>query len=183
MKKLFIPFVALFLSFSLGSCDKAKELADVDIPLEVTSDEIPLSTVGSPGKMEIDYSFDKTVEVDLFQGELKQYKDYLDKIRGFHVTKLIITIVKVEKGVNIEFLDPTFAVLKDDKDKVEMVLSGKKIEEGAVFEVSGTILKKIDTILNKKKKFKYQIVGGFNNEANITIKIEVAGKVTVNPFK
>ncbi len=183
MKKLFIPFVALFLSFSLGSCDKAEDLANIDIPLEVSSDEIPLNTAASPGKMNGSFSFDKTVEVDLYQGELKQYKGYTDKIKSFHVSKLIITVVKIEKGESIEFLDPTFAILKDDKDKAEIILSGKKIEEGSIFEVEGTILKKIDTILNKKQKFMYQVVGGFNNEANITIKIEVAGKVTVNPFK
>ena len=79
MKKLFTPLVALFLVVSLGSCDKAEELedkiidlADIDIPLEVTSDPITLDGVPAAGKVAMSYSFDETVEVDLFQVHLSQ---------------------------------------------------------------------------------------------------------------
>ena len=183
MKNLFIPFVALFLVVSLGSCDKVADLADIDIPLEVTSDPIDLNGVPAAGKAQFSYDFDETVDVDLFQGELKDYKEYLDKIKHFKVTKLIVTVVKIEEGKDIKFVDPTKAILKDASSKVEIDLSGYDVQVNSSYEVTGTVLKEIDKILNKKKSFKYQVVGGFNQDAHITIRIEIAGKVTVNPFK
>ena len=182
MKKLFTPLVALFLVASLGSCDKIEDLSDIDIPLEVTSDPITLDGVPAAGKVAMSYSFDETVEVDLFQGELKDYKKYTDKIKHFKVSKLIITVVSIEKGTDVEFVDPSKVFLKDNSSEVEIDLSGQKVHVGSTIEVSGDGLDAINKILNKKKNFSYQVVGGFNKEAKITVKIELAGKVTVNPF-
>jgi len=182
MKKLFIPLVSLFLVVSLGSCDKISELADIDVPLEITSDPIELDGVPAEGKNLYSFNFDKTLDVNLFQGELKDYKKYTDKIKKFKVTKLIVTVKSIEKGKDVKFVDPTKAILKDTSSKVEIDLSGQDLYVGKQIEFTGSELNKINTILNRKKNFKYQVIGGFNQAAKITMTIEIAGKVTVNPF-
>jgi len=184
MKKLFIPFMALFLVVSLGSCDKVKDLADVDIPLELSSEEIDLEPVAAKhlGK---DFNFaTQEGKIDLFQGELKDYKAFTDKIRNFKATKVIIDIISIDPTSGVSFSDPSEVVIKSASGKeAKLNFSGEEITAGKKIIVSGDILKVINEILNERKEFSYMVTGGFNQDAKAVIQIHFKGEVKVNLLK
>ena len=180
MKKLFIPFVALFLAVSLGSCDK--DIADVDIPLEVSSDEINLD---SPPAKKQDYKFNtNSGKIDLFQGELKEYKNYTNKIRKFKATEVIVEIIRVDPQSGVVFSDPSEAVIISSSGKKATInLSGEEITKGKKIVIDSEKLSVINEILNERKEFSYEVTGGFNQNAKAVVKIHFKGKVTVNILK
>ena len=124
MKKLFIPFVALFLVVSLGSCEKITDLADIDIPLEVQSDNINLDVPS--GKTLSGYNFGKmSGSIDLFQGELKDYKSLTDKIRKFKADKVYIKVISVNPTDGVNFNSNTKATITSESGKSATIdLSG-----------------------------------------------------------
>jgi|LGVF01.1.fsa_nt_gb hypothetical protein len=179
MKKLFYPIITLLLVVAFSSCDKINELADVDIPLEVTSGDIDLNT--SSTAKQADFSFDQTVTVDIFQGELADYKKYLSKIKKFKVEKLTVKVVKLNPSEGVAFVTPTKAkLIGASGNTVEIDLSGEAITVGKEFVFQGGDMDAVNSILNEKKNFQYKLVGGFNKEADATLQITIKGKVTVN---
>ena len=184
MKKLLIPFMALFLVVSLGSCDKVADLADVDVELNLSSDEIDLEP--AQGKQQgKDYTFaTQEGKIDLFQGELKDYKAFTDKIRKFKATEVIIKIIKIDPKTGVHFSNPSVVIIESaGGKKVTLDLSGKELMAGSEIVVSGDILKVINEILNERKEFSYKVTGGFDQDATAKIKVNFKGKVTVNLLK
>ena len=134
--------MALFLVFSLGSCDKAEDLADVDIPLEISSENIDLEP--APGKrLDRDsYKFkSKSDKIDLFQGELKEYKGFTDKIRKFKATKIILEIITIAPQTGVVFSDPSEAVITSASGKkATLNFSGEEITAGKKIVEPGSVI-------------------------------------------
>ncbi len=184
MKNLFTPLLALFLVVSLGSCDKVSDLADIDIPLEVSSENIDLSNKAL-GKTNGDTNFGKqSGKIDLFQGELKDYKSYTDKIRKFKATEITINVISVNPSTGVKFSNPSTAVITSNSGKkATLNFSDEEIVAGKKIVIDSKVLSVINEILNERSEFSYEVTGGFNQQAKAVIMISFKGKVTVNPLK
>jgi hypothetical protein len=180
MKKLFIPLVTLFLAVGLGSCDKINELSQVDIPFEISSPNITLTPdLAKKGTL----TFNKRGEIDIFQGDLGEYKNLADKLKEFKTKKLSITINKINGSStgSLTFGPNTYAKISssDGKYEVSIPLSNLPIILHREFSLPQAYLKVVNSILNKKKAFKYSISGSFSKAVtSVEVKINIDGEVT-----
>ena len=96
MKKLFAPLLALFLIISLGSCEKIKELADVDFDANL---ETPNMTITPPSGKTIDspgYEFIVSNKINpLANTDIKQY---LNKIKEWEIHSIEVETVSVSEN-------------------------------------------------------------------------------------
>lgn len=182
MKKLFTPIVALLLTLSFASCDKVSDLTDIDIPLNLTSENIDLNIPSA--KTAGDNLFtDQGGSIDLFQEELADYKFLTDKIKKFSAEEIIITIVSIDPNSGVNFSDPTVATLTSKSGLIATFdFSGEELTAGKKIVLDKSKLSVINDILNERTSFDYNVSGGFNQSATGTVTISVKGKVTVNPL-
>lgn len=183
MKKLFTPLFALLFAFSLGSCDKVSDLADIDIPLSLTSEEVELDIPS--GKTSGDNSFaDKLGSIDLFQGELADYKNLTDKIRKFNAEEITVNIIFINPSTGVSFTTPSVVTITGNSGSpVSFDFSGEELTAGKKIVLDKTKLSQLNDILNERKSFNYKVSGGFNQSAKGLVSISVKGKVTVNVLK
>ena len=158
-------------------------MADVDIPLEVSSDPIDLDTQATAKKEDFKFA-SKNGKIDLFQGDLKEYKSYTDKIRKFNATEVVVEIISINPQSGVIFSDPSEVVITSNSGKKATInMSGEELTAGKKIIIDSNKLSVINEILNERKEFSYDATGGFNQNAKAVIRIHFKGKVTVNVLK
>ena len=180
MKKLFIPFMALFLVVSLGSCDKIEELADINFDAELSSPTMTLSpplgkTTGDGG-----YSFDETSTID--PSSDSDIEKYLDKIKNWDIKSITIKFIEVtESGTKLD--EGTIIGLEGSGKIANLVFpQGLDIHTDYVYDVPSEFFNKVEDILNTKKAFIVRVKGGTNNYAQIKLMVTIDVKITANPL-
>jgi len=179
MKKLFIPFVALFLTISLGSCDKVKELADVDFDANLST---PNMTITPPlGKVETSgYPFLVTNKINPLSNS--DIKKYLNKIKKWDIKMIEVEIIKVSDE-NTFLKAGTKLEMKGTKNTASMTLTkDTKIYEGYTFKVPENVYNSVEKILNEKEEFEVNFEGGLNNNATVVMKVNIDVTITANPL-
>ena len=183
MKKLFIPFVALFLATSLGSCDKIEELADINFDAELSSPTMTLSPPPPPiGKTMGDggYSFNETSTID--PSSDSDIEKYLNNIKNWDIKSITINFIEVtESGTKLD--EGTIIGLEGSGIIANLEFpQGLDIHSGYVYDVPSTFFNKVEDVLNTKKSFIVRVKGGTNNYAQIKLMVTIDVKITANPL-
>ena len=180
MKKLIYPILSI-LFLSLGSCDKAKDLADVEFDAQLTTPEMTIAPSHSKKSGETGYDFSTTETINPLSNA--DIKEYLDKIQNWDINSVEIIVVSVSKagthltaGTELEMKsDSNTSTLKFENDT--------PIEVGTTYDLPTEIYKGVESILNEKKEFTVSLTGGLNNDAIVVFKVNIDVTITANPLK
>ena len=180
MKKLFAPLLALFLIISLGSCEKIKELADVDFDANL---ETPNMTITPPSGKTIDspgYEFIVSNKINpLANTDIKQY---LNKIKEWEIHSIEVEIVSVSEN-NTYLKAGTKLEMKSSKHTATTTFEeDTPIQEGYTYVVPSSIHSQVEKILNDKEEFDVTFTGGLNNNATVIMKVKIDVTITANPL-
>ena len=177
MKNSLKFLVILLLSFTFNSCDKAKELADVEfsttlvekIPVHLNEDQNQ-----EPIEQELVMSLDNT-----------DTHDYLDKIKEISIKKLTYKIIDLTGGdesayMQANLLMDTFEL----QHNLEMNIQADFNDE-TIFEVTDIAkLNQVANAIKANKQIMVKLSGDYQSQAITDFKIEVTIKLDIiaNPL-
>ena len=178
MKKLLTSLVSLFLIVSLGSCDKVKELADIDFDANFST---PSMTI-NPSMAKTDGGYNFTVNSNINPLSNVDVKKYLSKIKKWKVNSIEIEIISVSEPGTYLTKD-TKLEMQGSKNKASVTINeDTKIFEGYKYKVPSAVYKKVEKILNDKEDFDIKFDGGLNNNATVVMKVNIDVTITANPL-
>jgi len=178
MKKLLTSLVSLFLIVSLGSCDKVKELADIDFDANFSTPSMTINP--SMAKTDGGYEFLVTNKINPL-GNV-DVKKYLSKIKKWKVNSIEIEIIRVsESGTYLT--EGTTLEMQGTKHKASVSIDkDTPITAGFKYTVPSAVYKKVEKILNDKEEFDVKFDGGLNNNATVVMKVNIDVTITANPL-
>jgi hypothetical protein len=182
MKTTIQSLVMLCIVAGLVSCEKIKNLADVEF--DTTMDTNLNIAVDQPMKSTLaGYTYEASATLDPTSDP--EVKKYADKIKKYDITSLTAKVISVSKE-NVKLLQGTFFKIADATDNTKWVLTedfdvvvgnsytlGNDNGEWAV----------VQRILGRNAEFTVTSEGSAT-ENNITIimKVSIGAKVTANPL-
>ena len=180
MKKLFTPLVALLLVFSLGSCDKAKELFDVDFDATLETENMTISPPLGKDLRTSGYEFLVSNKINPLGNT--DIKKYLDKIKNWDINAIEVEVVSIsESGTYLKA--GTKLEMKSSKHSAMSIFTeDTPIHAGYKYKVPSSEHSKVEAILNDKEEFDVTFTGGLNNNATVIMKVMIDVTITANPL-
>lgn len=180
MKKLTAPLVAFLILFSFSSCDKIKELADIDFDANL---ETPNMTIASPIRKSVEVNgYEFLVSNKINPLENSDINEYLNKIKKWDINAVEIEIVSVSE-TNTYLKSGTKLEMKSSMHSAISTFEiDTPIYNGYKYNVPSSEYSKIEQILNDKEEFDVVFTGGLNNNSTVIIKVMIDVTVTANPL-
>ena len=180
MRKLFTPLLALFILVSLGSCDKIKELADVDFDANL---ETPNMTISPPlGKNIRTSGYEFLVSNKINPLGNSDIEKYLNKIKKWDINSIEVEVISVSES-NTYLKAGTKLEMKSSKHSAMSTFEeDTPIFAGYKYKVPSSVHSQVEAILNDKEEFDVDFMGGLNNDATVIMKVKIDVTITANPL-
>lgn len=180
MKNLSYFIAMLFMATTFTSCEKVKDLANVEIETTFESSSITVTPeLEAIGKVQGGtYKFDVEELIDFVNNQ--DIKDYLDQIEDFDVESLVISFEDVSESFNAETLK---FIMFNSKQNKEFAFLNQIIENGSEITISEDDFEAIISILKDIENFSFKIQGdGCDKNNNFKVKAKLKVKITANPL-
>jgi len=166
MKKTIVILSILLLSFTLNSCDKAEELADVDFSTTLV-EKIPVHFNENQSQEAIE----QTLVMSLDNTDTH---DYLNKIKDVSISKLTYKIVDLTGGDESAYMQVNLLMDAFDlQHNLEMNILDD-YNNGTVFEVTDVAkLNQVANAIKANKQITAKLSGNYQSQAVTDFKIEV----------
>ncbi len=180
LKLLVIAFISTTL-FTLNSCEKVKDLTDVEFDATIKTDLDVTSGTGVKG--DTVYTFEGEATFDPTEDEM--INEYWNVIKEWRIKKIIISVKNIDK----ETLLTEASVVINDVDNNNEVLFHRQVQEmklkkdKIILSVEEAEWNSLSNALNNKDKIYAHIEGGVDNpNVNIVFGVEIQVHVVANPL-
>jgi hypothetical protein len=158
MKTALRILVLAMLTVSLSSCEKIRDLFDVEIDTTVEG-ELYIVTDETELKSTEDYGFDATVTVQVLNEDTYEYEE---NIKDFMTSDVTIEILAVDASDVILRSGSTFTIENANAGYIWMLTSDWPIEAGFTLTLDNASLDVIDDILEDMIDFTMSTAGTCN---------------------
>lgn len=179
MKKLITPLLSLLLIITLGSCDKVKELADVDFDANLETPNMTITptmgkTLGSGYEFIVSNKINPLGNSDI--------NKYLDKIKEWDINAIEVMVVSVSETDTYLKSGTKLEMKSSNHTATTTFDTDTPIFAGYVYKVPTSVHSKVEQILNDKEEFDVSFMGGLNNNATVIMKVKIDVTITANPL-
>lgn len=178
MKKLTHILMAMLVITSFTSCEKIKELADIDFDVTYESSSIDVTPEATTAKTQGNYKFEAEEIIEFASNE--DVKKYLDEIKDFEVESLVLYFENVSESFNVETLK---FIMWNTKHSKEFTFLNQLIANNSELEISESDFSEIVSILENLEDFRFKWQGdGCDKNSNFKVKAKLKVKITANPL-
>ncbi len=183
MKKILNFTLMLLLAIGLSSCDKLKNLADIEFDTTLSGNlNILVEEPGTKSAL-VSYSFSANTNINPLDDD--NVAKYIDNIKDWSVNGITARVVSVNKP-NVVFLSGTFFKVSNNTHSAQWTLPVDfSVVENAQFSLdnSGGAWDAVRQILLKNSAFNIMVDGECTeNDVTVVIKLSIGAKVTANPL-